>query len=285
RDFAFDIIDAEFFFPDGPAAIALGRAFGVPVSIKARGADIHYWGKRADTQRQVVSAGRAADGMLAVSSALKADMVALGMPEDKIAVHYTGIDRALFAPRDQKEVKAALEIAGKLIVSLGALVARKRHHIMIEAMSAIPDATLAIIGSGPEHDALAALARRLGVSDRVRLLGSLPRDQVAAWLAAADVMALAAASEGLANAWIEALASGAPVVTCNVGGAAEAIASPVAGQLVAPEPAAFVTAIREILVAPPPRAAVRACVDAFSWDANATALRDHLARLVTANRA
>ncbi|HEX8553393.1 MAG TPA: glycosyltransferase family 4 protein, partial [Sphingomonas sp.] len=44
REFAFDVIDASFFFPDGPAAVALGRRFGVPVSIKARGADIHHWG-------------------------------------------------------------------------------------------------------------------------------------------------------------------------------------------------------------------------------------------------
>jgi teichuronic acid biosynthesis glycosyltransferase TuaC len=44
EEFPFDVIDAEFFWPDGPAAIALGDALGVPVSIKARGADIHYWG-------------------------------------------------------------------------------------------------------------------------------------------------------------------------------------------------------------------------------------------------
>src|SRR5688572_21250909 len=40
--FPFDVIDAEFFWPDGPAAVQLGEALGVPVSIKARGSDIHY---------------------------------------------------------------------------------------------------------------------------------------------------------------------------------------------------------------------------------------------------
>ena len=50
----FDVIDASFFFPDGPAAVALGRRYGVPVSIKARGADIHHWGTAAATRRQVL---------------------------------------------------------------------------------------------------------------------------------------------------------------------------------------------------------------------------------------
>ena len=58
RDFPFDVIAAEFFFPDGPAAIALGRRFGVPVSIKARGSDIHRWGRWPGTAEQVRAAGR-----------------------------------------------------------------------------------------------------------------------------------------------------------------------------------------------------------------------------------
>ncbi len=96
--FAFDVIDAEFFFPDGPAAVRLGRALGVPVSIKARGADIHHWGRQRFTARQVRDAGLAADGMLAVSAALKADMVALGLPAAHIRVHYTGVDLDRFRP-------------------------------------------------------------------------------------------------------------------------------------------------------------------------------------------
>ena len=71
-DFPFDVIDASFFFPDGPAAVALGRRFGVPVSIKARGADIHHWGHAPGTARQVLAAGQGAEGLLAVSAAMRA---------------------------------------------------------------------------------------------------------------------------------------------------------------------------------------------------------------------
>lgn len=44
RETPFDLIDAEFFFPDGPAAMRLSDALGIPFTVKARGADIHYWG-------------------------------------------------------------------------------------------------------------------------------------------------------------------------------------------------------------------------------------------------
>jgi len=139
RQFPFDVIDAEFFWPDGPAAIAMGRHFGVPVSIKARGADIQFWGHNQATRDEIVEAGRAADGLLAVSSALKADMVALGMPVERIAVHYTGIDRTVFDVRDRDEAKAMRAIRGPLIVSVGALLARKGQGFVIDAMPSLPE--------------------------------------------------------------------------------------------------------------------------------------------------
>ena len=86
----FDVIDAEFFWPDGVAAMHLAEALGLPFSIKARGSDIHFWGRRPAVAAQMLEAGRKAGGLLAVSAALKSDMAAMGMPEEKIRVHYTG---------------------------------------------------------------------------------------------------------------------------------------------------------------------------------------------------
>ena len=278
QDFPFDVIDAEFFWPDGPAAIALGKALGVPVSIKARGADIHHWGKNPATASQVIAAGKAADGMLAVSAALKADMVALGMPEDRITVHYTGIDRARFHVRDRAAAKAALGITGPLLVSVGALIKRKGHGIVIEAVKSRPDATLVIIGEGSDRTALEAQAASLG--SRVRFLGSQPHDVIADWLAAADAMMLMSASEGLANAWVEALASGTPVVISDVGGAREILDRPEAGVLATPGPASVADAIQQVLARNADRHKVAATVDRFSWEANTAALYDHLLALV-----
>ena len=277
--FPFDVIDAEFFWPDGPAAVALGTALGVPVSIKARGADIHFWGRNRATAGQIVAAGRAADGMLAVSAALKADMVALGMPTERIAVHYTGIDRTCFTVRDRAAAKAALGMTGPLIVSIGNLIARKGHHHVIAAMPILGLARLAIFGDGPDREDLMLLARRLGVADRVTFMGSRPHAVIADWLAAADVMALASRSEGLANGWVEALASGTPIAITDAGGAREVIDRPEAGRIVDADPQAIAAAIADIMAKDYDRAAVAAAADRFSWEANAAALHDHLAAL------
>ncbi len=283
--FIFDVIDAEFFYPDGPAAARLAAEFDVPFSIKARGADIHYWGARPACRRLILDAAAKAGGLLAVAGSLKQDMAALGIDPAKITVHYTGVDLDRFHPVDRVGAKARLRVAGPLVVSLGALIPRKGHDIVIEAMSALPGATLLVIGAGPQHDALARLVAARGLSDRVRLLGSVPHDQLPAMLGAADVMALASESEGLANAWVEAMACGTPVVAPGLDGAAEAIDPPLSGRLITERtPAAVAAAISAILNDPPPQAAVRANAERFTWARNTEALFNHLDAVVRSYR-
>lgn len=280
RDFVFDVIDAEFFFPDGPAAHRLSVALGVPFSAKARGADIHHWGMQASTAAQVRAAGQAADGLLAVSSALKADMVSMGMPEDRIRVHYTGVDLDLFKLKDRSAAKQSLGLGPEpLIVTTGALIPRKRQGLVIDALAQLPDAGLALIGDGEDRAKLAAQAQRLGVADSVRFLGSVTHSVLADWLAAADVMCLPSASEGLANAWVEALACGTPIVITNVGGAAELLDRADAGRLVEADAGAIAKAISAILAVPPEREAVRKVAERFTWQANRDALYAHLASI------
>lgn len=280
RDFAFDVIDASFFYPDGAAAVALGRRFAVPVSVKARGADIHLWGNAPATAAQVRAAGRLADGMLAVSAAMKNDMVAMGMPADRIAVHHTGVDLTRFAPTGRAAGKRALGVDGPLVVSIGALIPRKGHDRVIEAVASLPGVSLIVAGDGPERARLAAMIAALGVGDRVRLAGAVAHDRVPALLAAADVMALASTSEGLANVWVEALACGTPIVVPDIGGAAEVVTDPAHGRLVAADPAAIAGGIAALVADPPPVEAVRAGATRFTWEANTAALYDHLTRLV-----
>lgn len=161
--FPFDVIDAQFFWPDGPTAMRLSAALGVPFSIKARGGDIQYWKDRPGVRAQIVAAGRAAGGLLAVSAALKALMAEAGMPADAIAVHYTGIDRARFRPTGRAAAKAALGIAGPLIVTAGALIPRKGQALAIKAMTGLPGATLLIVGGGPDEARLRDLIRARGL--------------------------------------------------------------------------------------------------------------------------
>ena len=274
------MIDAEFFWPDGPAAMRLAAELGVPFSIKARGSDIHLWGAQAGIAEQIIAAGKAAGGMLAVSAALKRDMAAIGLPDERIRVHHTGIDLDLFRPVDRAAAKAALGVDGPLLISVGHLNARKGQEIALAALADIPGATLFLAGDGPERSRLERQAAAAGLSGRVRFLGVQPHQALPALIAAADVMVLPTVSEGLANVWVEALACGTPLVTSDVGGAREVVDRPEAGRLVARDPVAVAEAVNAILADPPAQAAVRAAAERFSWARNAAEARDHLMGLI-----
>lgn len=283
-----DLVDAQFFFPDGPAAAEISRALRLPLSIKARGADISYWGAQDFARRQMLDAADAATGLLAVSRELAGQMAAMGMDAEKITVHYTGLDRDRFRPFDHQQLRSQLsrELGftmpdnAPLLACVGALIARKGQGIAVTALRAIPNARLVLIGKGEDEARLRALAASEGVTERVHFAGSIDHDLMPLILSAADVMVLPTASEGLANAWVEALACGTPVVTCDVGGARELINCETAGRLVERTPEAVAAGINAVLAAPPPREAVAALTEGFSWDANAAALAAHYARLI-----
>ncbi|MEW9853832.1 glycosyltransferase [Novosphingobium sp. M1R2S20] len=273
----FDLVDAQFFFPDGPAAAIVARELGLPLTIKARGADIHYWGCRPAALKQMLRAASQASGMLAVSEALRADMIALGMPTDRIAIHYTGLDRERFHPIDRGAARALVSAIpglgiwnqGPLLVTPGALIARKGQRIAIETLVRIPEARLALAGVGEDEAALRAYARKLGVAERVHFLGQVNHDALPALLCAADALVLPSSSEGLANVWVEALACGTPIVVPDIGGAREIVRDPSAGRIADRNPDAIAAAVTEILANPPSQAAVAANAKHFSWDASA----------------
>ena len=124
----FDLIDAEFFYPDGPAAMRLSAALGIPFTIKARGADLHHWGSDPKCLPQILSAADKASALLAVSGALKDDMRELGMDAGKIMVHYTGLDQKKFKPVDRAALKRDMGIEGPLFICVGALIKRKNQE-------------------------------------------------------------------------------------------------------------------------------------------------------------
>ena len=277
--FPFDVIDAEFFWPDGPAAMHLSKALGLPFSIKARGSDIQYWAHRPGIAKQLIAAGHAADGLLSVSAALRGVMGSLGMPEEKIRVHYTGVDLDHFKPLDRPAAKARLGIDGPLIVTAGALIERKGQRIVLAALEQLPGMSLIFVGDGPDRKHLEAAVSSRGLGERVRFLGNRPHYELPALLGAADVMVLPSASEGLANVWVEALACGTPIAIADVGGAREVLGDSGAGRLVAREPGMVAEGVRDLLANPPEPETMRAIARRFSWDVNSAALREHLAGL------
>jgi len=285
-----DVLDAQFFFPDGPAAAQIAQATGLPLSIKARGSDISFWGDQDFARRQMIDAARTATGLLAVSQDLAGQMAAMGMDPAKITVHYTGLDRDRFRPFGHTQLRSQLsrELGfdmpdnAPLLACVGALIERKGQGIAIAALRDIPGARLVLIGKGEDEARLRALASSEGVADRVHFSGSIDHDLMPLLLSASDVMVLPTVSEGLANAWVEALACGTPVVTSDVGGARELITCDTAGRLVERNWQAVAAGINAVLNNPPAREAVAALTDAFSWDANAQGLAAHYERLAGA---
>ena len=282
----FDVVDAQFFWPDGPAAARVARALGLPLSIKARGSDIHYWGGIGFARKHMLRAAEQAGALLAVSEAIKHDMTALGMAVEKIAVHYTGLDHARFRPVPRAEARAASAAIvppdGPLLVTVGNLIPLKGQALVIEALAALPSARLVLAGKGPDEAVLKALAARLGVADRVHFPGSVAPDALAMLLSAADAMVLPSEREGLANAWIEALACGTPLVIPDAGGAREVVTGPSAGRIVARSADAIAQAVHALLANPPAQSEVAAHAARFSWQANANQLAAHWRKL--ANR-
>ena len=277
--FPFDAIQAEFFWPDGVAAMHLSRALGVPFTVRARGSDIHYWARREATKPQILEASLAAGRILAVSGALRGDMISLGMDPDKIHVCYTGVDLAMFRPGEREAAKAKLGVSGPLALSVGALIELKGHDLLLDALTRLPGLTLFIAGDGPERGRLEAKANRLELAERVRFLGNRPHDELPALMAASDLLLHASRAEGLANVWIEALASGTPVVTADVGGARELLEGSGAGRAVPRTPEAIADAARELIEARIDPATARKVAERFSWEANSAALHAHLSEI------
>ncbi|MGC8476272.1 MAG: glycosyltransferase family 4 protein [Acetobacteraceae bacterium] len=260
-------IDAHYMYPDGVAAVRLGRALGLPVVVTARGTDVNLIPDYALPRRMIRGAIAGADGLIAVSAALRDALVGLGAPAEKVTVLRNGVDLRLFRPpEDRAAARAALGLAGPTLVSVGHLIPRKGHDLVIAALAALPGWSLMILGEGPERGRLEALAAAPSVAGRVRLLGARPHAELPAIYGAADLLVLASSREGWANVLLEAMACGTPVVASDIWGNPEVVRAPEAGRIVPRTPQAIADGVRALAAAMPERAATRAYAEGFGWE-------------------
>jgi len=266
--FEFDLIDAHYFYPDGVAAALLARHVGKPFTVTARGTDINLIPAFALPRRMIQWTAARAAGMITVCQALKDELCALDVPRDRVRVLRNGVDLKHFTPRDRVAARRRFGIDGPAIVSVGALIERKAHDIAIGALPSLPGVKLLIAGQGPDRAKLETLAQRLGVADRLVLLGQQGQEVLPDLYAAGDISVLCSSREGWANVLLESMACGTPVVASNVWGTPEVVAAPEAGLLMAARtPEACAAALGQLLANPPDRAATRRYAEGFSWDA------------------
>jgi teichuronic acid biosynthesis glycosyltransferase TuaC len=263
----FDVIDAHYFYPDGVSALWIGRHLRRPVVITARGTDINLL-PRYNLPRRMTSWGIAnADGLIAVSEALKEALIGLGAVPEGVAVLRNGVDLSMFRPTDRGVARLGLGLTRPTLLSVGHLIERKGHDRVIEAMRQLPDFDLVIVGEGPEREALGHLARGVGVTDQVRLLGATPHEMLPEIYGAADALVLASSREGWANVLLEAMACGTPVVASNIWGNPEVVKTAASGVLIEHNtPEGIARAVRTLFANLPARAATRAYAEGFSWD-------------------
>jgi glycosyltransferase involved in cell wall biosynthesis len=264
----FDLIDAHYFYPDGVAAALIARALGKPLIITGRGTDLNLIPRFALPRAQIRWAANAADGLITVCDALKRPLLDLGVDSGKVRVLRNGVDLVTFRPAaDRAGVRARLGVTGQVLLSVGLLIERKGHHLVIDALRQLPAATLLIVGDGPDRGALGLRARAAGVADRVRFVGEVPHHDLPDIYSAADALVLASSREGWANVLLEAMACGTPAVATDVWGTREAISAPEAGVLVGQRSAdGIADAARALFAALPDRSRTRRHAENFSWD-------------------
>jgi len=176
----------------------------------------------------------------------------------------------------------------QIVLSVGRLHVSKGFPILVEAVArlraAFPDILVAIVG-GPDSEADATrhildTAQRLGIADRVRLVGPQPPSELVNWYSAADVFCLPTSREGSANVLYEAMSCGLPVVTTPVGGNPRAVSRPELGILADADAASMTTALSEALTRVWNRPLISAIAGSRTWDVVAHECYGHLSSLV-----
>jgi glycosyltransferase involved in cell wall biosynthesis len=147
----------------------------------------------------------------------------------------------------REELRAELGLDGRALVFAGRLGPQKAVGVALSALAQIADATLSVAGDGPQRTALETRAAELGLGQRVRFLGGLPRNTVLRLFRAADASVLPSAWENSPHTVVESLAVGCPVIATAVGGVPEVVRDGENGLLVPPnDPSALAAAISRL---------------------------------------
>ncbi|MBV5309191.1 glycosyltransferase family 4 protein [Chromatium okenii] len=266
--FDFDVIDAHYYYPDGVAAALLAKWFNKPLFITARGTDLNLIPNYTIPRRLIQWAAQRATGSIGVCKALTDTLIQLGGDVNKIHVLRNGVDLQRFNPQNQVEARLKLGLPmGQLLLSVGYLIERKGHHLAIEALAQLPQATLAIVGEGEEREHLRQQAQALSVSERVIFAGARPQTELKDWYSAADMLLLCSSREGWANVLLESMACGTPVVATAVGGTPEVVQLPIVGRIMRERSvAALIDGIQLLNNNYPDRTAVRKYAEQFDWE-------------------
>jgi glycosyltransferase involved in cell wall biosynthesis len=288
RGFAPDLIFSFFLYPDGYAALKIAQALSIPVVAMGIGSDINRIGDPISAMhtRTVL---RQADFLVTVSSDLRARAIAMGAPPQKVRAIVNGCDLSIFHPAGRLEAREKLHIdpASQTVVYIGRMDLKKGLRELVEAAAELhpqrPGLHVYLVGEGPDRPFIESAIQSNNAAGYVHALPGCAFDEVAVWMAAADLVTLPSYMEGCPNVVLESLACGRPVVATNVGGIPE-IMSGDCGRLVPPSrPAELAHALASVLDRTWDAAAISAH-RSRSWSAVAAELLEIFESLVSARK-
>jgi glycosyltransferase involved in cell wall biosynthesis len=223
-------------------AMFLKEISGIPFSVTAHGQDFMKDLGNDDLLREICAAAE----FVAAETDYSRDLLRQRCPESAAKIHrvYNGMDLTRF-PAPNETARPAVARYQVRIISIGRLVAFKGFEYLIDACAELArqglEFTCEIIGDGPLRGDFEAKIRKLNLSDRVHLLGSLSQAAVLEKLRSADIFALASvtdaqgASDVFPTVIIEAMAAARPVVSTRLAGIPESVVHGETGLLVPPE--------------------------------------------------
>jgi len=238
RSFAPDLVFSCILYPDGYSALRIARALSIPVVAMSIGSDINRIGDPVSAmQTRVVL--RSADSVVTVCADLRDKAVAMGASPRNTRSIVNGCDLSVFRVGDRLQARHALGIdpAAQAVVYIGRMDVKKGLRELVDAAVSLhpvrPRLHVYLVGEGPDKSTVMDSIQANHAAGYIHMLPSCAFDEVATWMAAADLVTLPSYMEGCPNAILESLACGRPVVATHVGGIPE-IVSDTCGRLVPP---------------------------------------------------
>lgn len=253
-----DVLHAHWLLPNGFIAAVAARRLGIPLVVSVPGSDAQVAGKNALFRAMARFAMRQAGLLTANSESLRDAVVALGAGTgvaDKFDLILYGVDPAALRPDDTGvdalRTELAIPAGAVVLLCVGRMVYKKGFDDLVRALAAEPlagrEVVAVMVGQGDQWQEWQQLGQTLGVAERLRWVGNVPKDRIGVYYNLADLLAMPSVSrpaDGLNVCVLDAMSCGKPVVASNVAGNPLAVVDGVTGRLV---PEQDVTALAQAL--------------------------------------
>lgn len=238
KDHRIDIIHSHEYKSDILAWMA-SRVHRIPIITT-----VHGWIRNSLKTRMYIRAGQMVldrfDRVIAVSGETRSAILACGVPEERVVVIHNGIVTGNYRPEDQPpgylRRRFNLPEGARIVAYVGRLSPEKGQRDLLtaaaEVVRARPDVWFALVGEGPDRNALEQQAAASGIADRVLFTGHLADPRPV--FRDLDILALTSYTEGFPNVVLEALCMRKPVIANDVGGVREIVEDGVTGTLLPP---------------------------------------------------